>query len=287
MPEPRAVHPTCHALSSSSMAMRPIVLAAIVALAGMAIDLPVDAADKPQADRRAVELRFLGDDKQVPLADIEVLVTNGYGDQQKKFGPYTTDKSGTVSVSLPPGSYSLHLTSKKDLPYLPVEVLWNKESRGPQPDLSLSVKATGVEKWLRGDRQDAGYEAPAKPTDAPRITYTLLPACELVLRAVDADSGKGIAGAKFYTENAVGEEWAHSIENQNVGGKSIPDDSKENATDSEGYLRRLVSANANFLYGVEIVPPGYELVEPRGEVEIEVVYGKRHAEQVFKFRRKP
>lgn len=260
-------------------------VAAIVALISNAPPTQAEDADSARAAKHSVELRFLGVDKDVPLAGLEVLVTQGHGMDEKKFGPFKTDKAGVTTVSLPDGFYSLHLKSEKELPYLPVEVVWNKRSRTTRPDLSLSIKDSKVEKWLDGKQRDEGYEAPAKAGDPPRVTYTLLPACELVLRAVDVETGKGIAGASFYTENAVGEYWAHAIENQNLGGKSV--DKKDDVSDSNGDYRRLVSANANYKYGIEAAPPGYEPEKPNLEVDVEINYGTRRAEHVFKFRKKP
>ena len=80
------------------------------------------AQDKETAAiKQRVELRFVGGDKREPLASVNVLVTSGYGADQVKFGPFTTDDTGSVGVVLPPGFYSLHLSSKKEWPYLHVE----------------------------------------------------------------------------------------------------------------------------------------------------------------------
>jgi hypothetical protein len=64
---------------------------------------------------------------------------------------------------------------------------------------------------------------------------------------------------------------------------AVPD--KANRTNKNGNFRRLIGANAGFKYGVEHAPPGYEEVKPRREVEIDIPYGRTHAEHVFKFRR--
>lgn len=271
---------------------RPVAfVVALAACGGLLTDISARAADKPGSDLRGVNLRFVGSAEGIPLAGLHVEITRGYGDEQEKFGPFETDDAGTVEVRLPQGSYTLRLNSDKELPYLPVEVLWNKRSRGPRPSLNLAVRGAGVEKWLDGKQRDEGYEPPDRTGGLPRITYTLLPACELVLRAVDAQTGEGLSGAAFYTENALGEDWAHPIEGENLGAKSIPDDpadrDKANLTDDTGTFRRLVGANAGFKYGVELAPPGYERVEPRGEVEIDITYGLPRAEHVFKFRRIP
>lgn len=249
----------------------------------------IASADEPLQKLRCAELRFVGGEKEEPLADVQLLVTQGYGSQQKTFGPYTLDKNGVATVELPLGFYGLHLSSKKDWRYLAVEKVWAKRERRTRPDLSLNLTSSGVEKWLDGEARPEDYTAPAEPDGVPRLIYRLLPACELTLRAIDAETGAGIAGVTFYTENALAEDWGHSIESENLGAKppavNEPDRVKENSTDGEGIFRRLVGANAGYKYGVELIPDGYELVEPRAEVTIDIVYGQARAEQVFRFRR--
>lgn len=265
----------------------------IVLVAGLAVvDHQALAADeKPEQVVRAARLRFVGGDKKVPLADVELLVTAGYGDEQKKFGPFRLDATGATTVKLPLAFYELHLSSKRELPFLHVEERWNNKSRGLGPRMCLYVTETGVEKWLMGERQPRGEEQATEPGQPPLITYTLLPACELVLRAVDADTGQGLPGVQFYTENAVGEDWGHAIDGENLGAAieryTEPHDPKLYATDKDGKFRRLVGANAGYTYGVEVTPAGYELVAPQEEVAIDIKYGQLHAEQTFRFRRKP
>jgi hypothetical protein len=247
------------------------------------------AADAPQGDTQSVQLRFVGGQEQTPLAGAELLITQGYGQLQKKFGPWTLDETGTVQVALAKGFYSLRLSSKKEWPYLTVEKAWAGRSRTIPPSLNLYVTESGVEKWLDGKRREEGFEPPKQPDGAPRITYTLLPACELVLRAVDIETGQGLPGVSFYTENAVGEDWAHVIWSENLR-TPPPEETRSvehaaHVTDGEGNFRRLIGANAGYAYGVALVPAGYELVEPLYEVEIEVTYGAKRAEQTFKFRK--
>ncbi len=255
----------------------------------VAVTSELYAADAPQGNTQSVQLRFVGGQEQTPLAGAELLITQGYGQLQKKFGPWTLDETGTVQVALAPGFYSLRLSAKKEWPYLTVEKVWAGRSRTIPPSLNLYVTESGVEKWLDGKRREEGFEPPKQPDGPPRITYALLPACELVLRAVDIETGRGLPGVRFYTENAVGEDWAHAIWSENLGSPA-PDESRSvehtgHVTDGEGNFRRLVGANAGYTYGVSIVPAGYELVAPSHEVEIEVTYGAKRAEQTFKFRK--
>jgi hypothetical protein len=181
------------------------------------------ATEAQSPETHKVLLRFVGGEKQIALAGVEVTLTNGYGSQQKKFGPFKTDKDGAAEAALPAGFYSIYLDSAKPLPFLSVDMLWNKETRGHSPDLSLYITPQNgkiaIQKWLRGKARAEGTEAPTADRPA-RLTYTLLPACELILHAVDADTGKPLAGATFYTECAVCEDWARDIDNANIGGQA-------------------------------------------------------------------
>lgn len=267
-----------------------VLLVAISGLTNAALRLPFARGDEPRIDARAVTLRFVGGDDRVPLAGAQVLVTEGYGSQQKRFGPYRLNDTGSATIHLPPGFYGLHLSSDKEWPYLPVERLWTKQARTTRPDLSLYMTETAVEKWLDGKAREEGFEPAAQPGGPPRVTYALLPGCELTLRAVDAETGEGLPGVTFYTENALAEDWGRPIVGENLGAKSPAargaEPAKEELTDDTGRFRRRVGANAGYTYGVETIPAGYELVEPRAEVTIDIRYGTPRAEQVFRFRKK-
>ena len=268
--------------------LRSVSLAAVAACGLFVTAFSATAEETADEATRRVELRFLGGEKREPLAGIEVLLTIGYGDEQRQFGPFVTDDAGTAAVELPPAFYSLHLSSETELPYSRVEEIWNGKTRGHTPSLNLRVTDTSAEKWLEGTLRDDGDEPPATPGNAPRITYNLLPACELVLRAVDADTGAGLPGAEFYEENALGEEWAHPIDGDNLGWKAIADEAANaaevNRTDADGNFKRLVSASGGYAYGVARPPAGYEAMDGR-EVDLDIPYGQERAEHVFLFRR--
>ena len=248
-------------------------------------DRPTLGADGEQP----FAVRFVGGAEETPLGGLRVEFTNGYGASQKRFGPYTSDKDGVVRARLPLGFYSLHLDADRELPYLAVERLWHGEPRGPLPDLSLNITASGAEKWLRGERREGPRSAAADQPHMAPLTYCLLPACVLVLRAVDADTGQGLAGVEFYEENAVGEDWAHPIDGASIGWRAPRGDDVGRpapaTTDARGMLVRPIKANAGFAYGAMRLPRGYEQVEPKGEVAIEVVFGQTRAERTFTFRR--
>ncbi|MFO1063816.1 MAG: hypothetical protein U0892_08140 [Pirellulales bacterium] len=128
----------------------------------------------------------------------------------------------------------------------------------------------------------------------------MLKPIELVLRAVDIDTGKGIPGAYFYLESAVAEDWAHPIDGANIGASQYRDgehafDSSDYQTGadgtfkrfvSDGYLRRSGDSESGPKYGVWKAPDGYEAVGP-GEVAIDFPSNSRSSvEHVFKFRKK-
>ena len=233
------------------------------------------------ANENTVQIQLLGGEQQVPLGDVTVVLTRGYGSDQKKYGPFMTDDSGSIDARLPYGTYELHLDSRKELPFIPVDWSWNNAGRGPTPWLSFHVSETGVTKWVYPERHEPTSHTP----QPPRVTFRLLTACELTLRVIDVETGEGLPGVEFQCENATGEEWAHSIDGQNIGWKKT-DTAADQVTDKDGNFRRRIGANGGYTYFVSKSPPGYELVEPdRIEVEIPVQYGQARAERVFKFRR--
>ncbi|MBL8812368.1 MAG: hypothetical protein JNM43_19545 [Planctomycetaceae bacterium] len=256
------------------------------------------AALNPQME---FTLRMLGGDEQTPLAGIEIVATDGYGASQKKFGPFLTDATGTTLCKLPQGFYTLHLDSKKQLPWLPYENYWKDLPPPGMKSLDLRVTGLGVEKWLGGEIRETGVEPGNSADEPPRVTYTLLKPIELVLRAVDIDTGRGIPGATFYFESAVAEDWARPFDGANIGANQHRDgvynfDSNDYKTDadgnfrrfvSDGYLRRPGDSDYGPAYGVWKAPEGYELVEPKAEVALEYpAKNQSRVEQVFKFRKK-
>lgn len=103
--------------------------------------------------------------------------------------------------------------------------------------------------------------------------------CDLVLRAVDSETGKGIAGVTFARERAAGELWMQPIENDGLGHRTDEDE----ATDKDGYFRRQVSAET-WSYMVSRFPEGYDTIVPidgRQEVELDTPVGGR---QEYAFR---
>ena len=241
------------------------------------------------AKQHAVEVRLVGGPKSEPLPKVKVEFTSGHGSDQKSFGTFTTDDDGWVKTTLPIGFYYLRLSSEKEWPYLTFEKFWTGERQAVSRSLNVRVTESEVEKWLDGKRRENGFEAATKERPA-RITFTLEPAVELVLRAIDIETGKGIRGAEFYEEIAAGEDWAHPIYGDNLGTKFTYDSKAttgpENLTDKEGYSRRWVGEKAEeSKFGVWKAPAGYELVEPKAEIAVLAKLGQTRAEQIFKFRR--
>ncbi|MBC7820021.1 MAG: hypothetical protein IAG10_24325, partial [Planctomycetaceae bacterium] len=238
---------------------------------------------------QSVDVRFVGGPKNEPLPKVKVEFTSGHGSERKSFGTFTTDDAGWLKATLPVGFYYLHLSSEKEWPYLPFEKFWTGNGQGVSRSLNVRVSEPGVEKWLDGKRREAGFEAATAERPA-RITFTLEPAVELVLRAVDVETGKGLPGTEFYEEVAAGEDWAHPVYGLNLGTK-FDYGSKEltgpgNLTDKDGNLRRWVGEQGEELkFGVTAPPPGYELVEPKIEVAVITQLGQARAEKIFKFRR--
>ncbi len=247
------------------------------------------AANAPLS-AKVVEITLLGGSKKEPLAELDVEIISGRGQTPERFGKFRTDDAGRIKVALTPKFYTLLLKSGKERVYLPIDMQVSNPLPKPIPTLDLLITETKVAKWVNGQAIDSDSNQTAQGDRTHRVTYTLLPGCELVLRAVDADTGKGLPGAIFYMENALGEYWAHDISGDNLGAKRTvmeeTKDAKPDTTDADGYFRRFVSTNEGYKYGVWKAPPGYEQVKSGVEVEIATPLGKPRAEYVFQFRQK-
>jgi hypothetical protein len=142
----------------------------------------------------------------------------------------------------------------------------------------------------------------AETREEQLFDFNLADPCELVLRAVDVDTGEGIPGVAFVTENAGDEEWERPICHQTLGPNEIREmgvfewealDDASFQTDQQGYFRRYVGPRTSgWSYGIRVVPPGYEPVNRNGEVDwneevkIETPLGRKKAEHTFLLRRK-
>jgi hypothetical protein len=88
--------------------------------------------------------------------------------------------------------------------------------------------------------------------------FNLADACKLTLRAVDADTGVGIPGVVFVTENALGEYWALQINGDNLGARQVIDGHNDESlkTDKDGNFVRYMGARDGYTYYVWTVPKG-------------------------------
>ena len=237
---------------------------------------PLAVSDETETDKYSVVVRFVGGDQAKPIPGLQVTVGIGYGKEAKKYGPFTTDKRGRTKVSVPAtGDYYLKLDSASEMPWISREKQSNGKSGPVYRSLQLFVTDTSIEK--------PGGARVITEDEESVISFNLIRGCELVLRAVDADTGEGISGAEFYEQNALREDWAHEISARNIGYRK-PVLTKDRRTNSEGLFTRYVGPNEGYAYGVERVPPGYKLVKWE-EVELNTRFGTAKAEHTFKFKR--
>ena len=219
-----------------------------------------------QAEDKKVTITFLGGVKKVPLEGLKVTIRSYTGDWtadlKKKLVDGRTDKDGGVVFALTDGRYYVDIDSDKELPYLDCPVGFKTP-----PNLYDRMIRVGKERAFE---------------------FSLADACKMTLRAVDADTGKGIPGVVFVTENALAEYWGHAINGDNLGAKILienwTDDSLK--TDKDGNFTRFMGARDGYTYFVWAVPPGYALADKRGEVEVKTPIGTEKAEHVFKFKKK-
>lgn len=206
-----------------------------------------------------VRVRVFGGEAKKPLEGVELAVTPALGPVplgQKPRISAIADEAGGASFRLSPGGYRVYVRSPEELPYL-----------CPNHYLPIMVA-----------------EEPSKQ----QLEFTLPDPCELVLRAVDAETGRGVAGVVFCTECPDGEIWARPIWNETV---NAPDfgrvqlDHESLRTDESGYFRRKVGPREGWTYFIWETPPGYEPIKPGEEVEIDTSLGRKRAEHTFLLRR--
>ncbi len=119
--------------------------------------------------------------------------------------------------------------------------------------------------------------------DALEVVMVVDRACELILHAVDSETGKGIAGVRFDRERALAELWAEPVVSDILG----PQQNSETLTDADGYARFLVGS-ATWSYMILKYPDGYDSIVPiaeQQEVEIETPAGGK-VEYTFRLARK-
>jgi len=88
--------------------------------------------------------------------------------------------------------------------------------------------------------------------------------CQLVLRAVDSQTGEGIAGVEFYRERPLAEYWDQPIYSDGFGATLRPmpknpwPKGDELKTDKDGYFRAYVAHWYPWIYGTSDYPDTYE-----------------------------
>lgn len=218
--------------------------------------------DRPANDVLHVRFRILGGEVKKPLAGLKLTVRSA---GKEVHG--TTEADGGATFELPPGPHDVSFTSPQALPYLCFDRM-NYEHRRS--------------KWRSIHLNDRPKEQ--------AIDLVLADPCELVFRAVDVDTGKGIAGVGFAMENPPGEAWADPILNDTIRpeGSRAKVDKQEAAelTDKQGYFRRLRGPwHEKWTYFVNVLPDDYGFASPP-QVKIDTSLGKKKAEHTFTFRRK-
>ena len=218
--------------------------------------------DRPTKDVLHVRFRILGGEARKPLAGLKLTVRSA---GKEVHG--TTEADGGAAFELPPGPNEVTFTSPQALPYLRFDRMNYEHRRSKWRSIHLN-------------------DSPKEQT----VDLVLADPCELVFRAVDVDTGKGIAGVGFAIENPPGEVWADPILNDTIKpeGSRAKVDKREAAelTDKQGYFRRLRGPwHEKWSYFVNVLPDDYVFASPP-QVKIDTSLGKKKAEHTFTFRRK-
>lgn len=219
-----------------------------------------------QADDSRTTIRFLGGAKKIPLAELNVTIRGYTGDwsvdQKRSLADMTTDMGGSVRFALPDGWYYVDVTSEKELPYLDRPVGF----KSPPNRYSRMIKVG----------KERSFE------------FNLADACKLTLRAVDVDTGMGLPGALFVTENALAEFWAWPINGDNLGAKQHIENKVDDTqkTDAAGNFTRWIGPRHGYTYFVWSAPPGYKIAGKDEEIVLDSSVGTEKVEHVFKFKKK-
>jgi hypothetical protein len=224
------------------------------------------SAGPVHADDKKVAIRLLGGAKKVPLEGLKVTIRASTGDRtadrKNKVAAGKTDKDGTVSFALADGHYFVEIDSEKELPYLSLPVGYKDHP--------------------------SHYDRRITVGNERAFEFNLADACKLTLRAVDADTGEGIPGVVFVTENELAEYWALPINGDNLGARQLIENWTDNTlkTDKDGNFTRFMGPRPGYTYYIWTLPQGYELPDKQGEVTLETPIGTEKVEHVFKIKKK-
>lgn len=213
-----------------------------------------------QDEYQSVRIRLFGGENQVPLSHVRIDFLNARN--KDIVATVVTHMGGEANLKLPPGNYHIALHSKDELPFLHIP--------------------------LDYDGHPNHFRRRIKVEHAPlEVQFELADACRATLRAVDAETGEGIPGVVFATENAGLEQWAQPIINDSVGAKRIASDLKHDSlkTDENGEFQCLLGPRPGWAYFVWRMPDGFELIDGRYEPEIDTSNGRGNVEHVFKLRK--
>ncbi|HUG91399.1 MAG TPA: prenyltransferase/squalene oxidase repeat-containing protein, partial [Planctomycetaceae bacterium] len=209
---------------------------------------PEPANGNAAAATPTIRLRFHATDgerwnEDTPIAGLRVLVWPGDAVGETGRRPLepkdaiargTTGQDGTLAFRLAPGSYYVRWESDKELPYprtLP---------------RSFEVKPAPAE-------QEQGFGLTRGAT--------------LVLKAVDADTGRGLPGVRFWWENMAGEWWMEPVRPSHLGTPDVRGTAAARGghpTGADGEVRLYWFRGPGDTFGIDkdSLPAGYEVAGP-------------------------
>lgn len=234
---------------------------------------PIAQDARPVKGNRTLRVQVVDQQNSAPIEGVVVIAQRSESEPKREAaGVATTDARGFVEFKgLDRISYAFRLQAAKPLPYI---FCWRSSS-----------------------------------ADVDDMVIGLPKACELILKAVDAETGKGIPGVLFGRERAAGEYWlqdivpdtldlvreapqptgkpvTHSNPNREST-KTTPATATDSVrTDAEGRFSCLVEP-ITWSYSIAEFPAGYATVVPingRQELEIETPSGGR-VEYTFRLRK--
>lgn len=221
---------------------------------------------KTFARPQRVQVRLVGNDGKSPLPGVIIEARPTSDSDQVHFdnewsARARTDPEGFAAFALSQGAYELSLGEDR-----PLDCIALNEPR-------IGVRdAEHLQTYLRMTRRGA----------------------DVVFKAVDADTGRPIAGVSFWRENPLGEYWFEIVRNENIGwaaekgrpaaaqvepsreteepargdDREVGDEEGRKPpylTDDAGLYRCQMRPSRGWTYHVHHMPEGYEDVDPTGQ----------------------
>ena len=194
---------------------------------------PDNVQATPDQSPIPLQIHVVGGEKAMPLGGIKVSIWPGTSLNQvweeKPQAWAETNTKGIARTRLLPGRYVFDVSCRRELPYL---------------------------------HQSGRFQVSESNTPT-ELKIQLSDPCQLTLRALDIDSGEGVAGVTFAKERPYDEHWAEGVASNTLGKTKynlqhqVPLKGRLFETDKTGTYRVQTAERIPWWYSVWTMPKGY------------------------------